>query len=264
LQTAQLTTARFALYAKPLPRIEDAVRVGEALRLSVMGVARRMCGEDAIPPEFSGHDLGERNKHEHAFWLADPSARGEVTHVLVHAPGGLSTAAMRVLATVQSVKRDGGEPLRLMLEGIGRAELFETLTPLTAESAVWRSLTPYLHPWHLKRRDARSPEALHAAILDQLRREWSARGEDRPEIVEFRELPEKDFGGRRIRPLHYHRFRRKRGLLQRHARPLDRIALCSARAWPDGTGFRLSLRPGALWCALRFPGTTSLERRETL
>ncbi|HXF46392.1 MAG TPA: type I-U CRISPR-associated protein Csb2, partial [Burkholderiaceae bacterium] len=85
-----VTTARLALYAKPLPRIEDAVRVGEALRLTVMGVARRMCGEDAIPPELSGHDLGEGNKHEHAFWLADPSARGEVTHVLVHAPGGLS------------------------------------------------------------------------------------------------------------------------------------------------------------------------------
>jgi CRISPR-associated protein Csb2 len=108
-RVARLTTARFALYGEPLPRIEDAVRVGEALRLSVMGVARRMCGEDAIPPELSGHDFGERNKHEHAFWLADPSARGEVTHVLVHAPGGLSPAAMRVLATVQSVKRDGGK-----------------------------------------------------------------------------------------------------------------------------------------------------------
>jgi len=208
------TTARFALYARPLPRIEDAVRVGEALRLTVMGVARRMCGEDAIPPELSGHDLGEGNKHGHAFWLADPSPRGEVTHVLVHAPCGLSAAAIHVLSAIRSVKRDEGEPLRLMLEGVGRAELFAALTPLAAESAVWRSLTPYLHPWHLKRPETRSPEALHAAILDQLRREWSARGDGRPEIVDFRELPDCNFDGRRLRALHYHRFRRKRGLVQ--------------------------------------------------
>jgi len=209
-----VTTARFVLYGKPLPRIEDAVRIGEALRLAAMGLAKRICGETAVPPELSGHGLGENNRHEHAFWLADPNTRGEIAHVLVHVPGTLGPAAIRVLSAIQSVKCQDGSPLRLMLEGIGRAELFEALTPLTGESAVWRSLTPYLHPWHLKRSEMRSPEALHEAILDQLRREWSARGDDRPEIVSFRELPEKAFDGRRLRPLHYHRFRRKRGLTQ--------------------------------------------------
>ena len=61
------TTARFALYGKPLPRIEDAVRIGEALRAVAMGQARRLLGSDNIPAELSGHDLPEGNRHGHAF-----------------------------------------------------------------------------------------------------------------------------------------------------------------------------------------------------
>ena len=53
-----ITTTRVVLYGKPLPRIEDAVRIGEALR----------------------------------------------------APGGLSLEAMRVLTTLQRIKRGEGEP----------------------------------------------------------------------------------------------------------------------------------------------------------
>jgi len=37
---SRLTTARLALYAKPLPRIEDAVRVGEPPRLMLEGIGR--------------------------------------------------------------------------------------------------------------------------------------------------------------------------------------------------------------------------------
>lgn len=209
-----ITTARFTLYCKPLPRIEDAVRVGEAMRAAVMGKARHLLGEDAIPRELSGHDLGSGNRHGHAFWLPEPDERGEITHCVVHAPNGFGADAARVLAAINAIRLDEAASLRAMLEGLGRAELFENLTPMARESTVWRSLTPYLHPWHLKKPELRSPQALHDALLAQLRREWSARGADRPGIVDFRELPDVDFGGRRLRPLHYRRFRRKRGLTQ--------------------------------------------------
>ena len=209
-----VTTARFALYGKPLPRIEDAVRIGEALRATAMGRARRLLGPDALPAMLSGHDLGERNRHAHAFWLPDPNERGEIEHVLVHAPGGLSPEAMRALTALQQIKRDEGEPLRLMLEGFGAASLFERVTPLAGESAIWRSVTPYLHPWHLKKPEMRTPEAIAASILGQLRREWHGRGTGLPEIMDIRELPSVKHGGRALRPLHFHRFRRKRGLTQ--------------------------------------------------
>ncbi len=212
--TPTLTTARFAVYGKPMPRIEDAVRVGEALRMAVMGCAKRILGEDRIPRELSGHDLGDGNRHGHAFWLPDPNERGEVAHLLVHVPNGLSTDAIRILTALKTLRREEGDPLRVLIEGLGPATLFRELTPLTGEATVWRSITPYLHPWHLKKHETRSPAALHQALLAQLRKEWHGRGEGLPEIVAFREIPDCDFDGRRLKPLHYHRFRRKRGLTQ--------------------------------------------------
>jgi CRISPR-associated protein Csb2 len=121
---------------------------------------------------------------------------------------------MRVLTTLQQIKRGEGEPLRVMLEGFGAASLFDRVTPLTGESAVWRSVTPYLHPWHLKKPEMRAPDATAAAILGQVRREWHARGSGLSDIAEVRELPSIQHGGRALRPLHFHRFRRKNGLVQ--------------------------------------------------
>lgn len=62
----------------------------------------------------------------------------------------------------------------------------------------------------------RTPQATAAAILGQLRREWCARGSELPDIVEIRELPSIRPGGRALRPLQFHRFRRKSGLVQRN------------------------------------------------
>ncbi len=121
---------------------------------------------------------------------------------------------MHVLTALQQIKRGEGEPLRLMLEGFGAASLFDSVAPLSRESALWRSVTPYLHPWHLKKPEMRTPEATAAAILGQLRSEWCARGSGLAEIVEIRELPSIQHGGRTLRPLHFHRFRRKNGLVQ--------------------------------------------------
>lgn len=211
---ATSTTARFMLYGKPLPRIEDAIRVGEALRAAAMGLAKRLLGPDTLPTLLSGHDLGEHNRHAHAFWLPDPNQRGQIEHVLVHAPGGFSADALRVLTALRHVSWGDGEPLRLMLEGFGAALLFDGVTPLTGESAVWRSATPYLHPWHLKKSEMRAPEATAAAILGQLRREWCARSAGLPGIVDIRELPSIQYGGRALHSLQFRRFRRKRGLVQ--------------------------------------------------
>lgn len=210
----RITTARLTLYGKPLPRIEDAVRLGEAFRAAVTGCAKRMFGADAIPPELSGHGLPEGNRHGHAFWLPEPNPRGDVTHLIVHAPVGLGREAMQVLTRLKTVRYGDGEPLYVMLAGSGPAHAFQPLSKLTGESATWRSLTPWLYPWHLKKPHLRTPEALHAALLEQLRREWHERAPNLPEILDFVELPHRNFSGRHLRPIHYHRFRRKRDLTQ--------------------------------------------------
>lgn len=242
----RFTTARFALYGKPLPRIEEAVRVGEAIRAAAMGCAKRLFGEGGIPRALSGHELGEDNRHGHAFWLPDPNERGEITHVVVHAPDGLGPDAIRVLTAMRTLRLGEGESLRLMLEGCGQARLFNEQTRLAGESALWRSVTPYLHPWHLKKPQMRSPEALHQAILEQLHREWHARGSGLPEIVDFCELPHVTFAGRHLRALHFRRFRRKHELVQpdRHGRLIELkfdAPVCGPLALGFGCHFGLGL-----------------------
>lgn len=203
-----LTTARFALYGKPLPRIEQAVRVGEAMRAAVMGKAKRLLGEDAIPRELSGHDLAEDNRHGHAFWLPedfDHAGRsdGLIDHLLVHAPDGLSSDAVRVLTSLQSLRRDEGEPLRLMLEGMGSTEMLGKISHYLGESNVWRSITPYLHPWHRKE---------GFGYAEQIQRECLLRGWGEPKVSIENDIAVG--GGRRARPIRFHRFRHKRGITQ--------------------------------------------------
>ncbi|MGQ0619685.1 MAG: type I-G CRISPR-associated protein Csb2 [Panacagrimonas sp.] len=215
--TALPTTARYVVYGKPLPRIEDTVRIGEALRAAAMGRAKRLLGEGSLPEELSGHDLGDDNRHGHAFWLPeDADGDGAIDHLLVHVPSGFSANTVKVLTSLQSLKRDEGEPLRLMIEGLGSAELFGGITRIAQEARVWRSVTPYLHPWHLKKPQLRSLEATRAAVSAQLRREWQLRDASRPAIeqVDFLEEIDVSIGGRKLRPVHFHRFRRKRGLNQ--------------------------------------------------
>lgn len=202
------------LYGKPLPRIEDALRVGEALRRAAMGMANRMLGVHALPVELSGHDLESGNRHGHAFWLPeDADDDGAIDHLLVHAPQGLGSDAIRVLTSLQAIGLDEAAPMRLMLEGVGQSALFEGVSAYARGGTVWRSITPYLHPWHLKKRDQRSSETTLAAVAGQLRREWALRGNDRPAIEAVTELPDTRAGGRRLKPLHFHR-RQKRGLTQ--------------------------------------------------
>jgi CRISPR-associated protein Csb2 len=216
-----MTTARFALYGKPLPRIEDAVRIGEALRQAAMRRSNRVLEGQPLPSELSGHDLNHDNRHGHAFWLPedcdnDRQSDGFIDHFIVHVPDGLTTDAVRVLTSLQEFERDEGEPLRLMLEGIGKTGAFKDVSRYAATSTVWRSVTPYLYPWHLKKQQLRTAEATSAAIEQQVRREWALRGSAQAAIDSIGVLDEIEAspGGRRLRPLHFHRFRRKRGLTQ--------------------------------------------------
>lgn len=68
--------------------------------------------------------------------------------------------------------------------------------------ALWRP--PFnVHPWHVKK---------NFTIQDQLRRECRERG--LPEVARLESLPSIRINGRERRPLHFHRFRSKRGLVQ--------------------------------------------------
>ncbi len=199
-----LTTARFVLDGKPLPLIEDAVRIGELMRRALMGKAQHSLGEHAIPPVLSCHGPVDPT-HGHAFFLPeDADGDGRIDHLIVHAKAGLPPDCWSVFAALKKLWQRDGPEWRVALEGIGTAATFANDSLLLRKSRCWRSLTPYLHPWHVKR--SLSP-------ADQIRKECRLRGWVEPETIE----PPVDgieINRRRRRTVHFHRFRAKRGLIQ--------------------------------------------------
>lgn len=202
IEVPDATTVSFIVVGKPLPRVEDTLRVGELMRMAVMSQAKRLCGEDKVPAIFSGHDMPEANRHRHAFYLPwDSNHDGRLDHVLLHVPDGMQAEEQQIVEGVRKLwSRDGGE-WRLVLESIGRSEIASTLTQ---PSEAWESVTPYLHPWHVKKR---------FDIAAQIKRECRERGLPEPAILEsFKEV---DVGKNlKCRPIHFRRFRNRRGLTQ--------------------------------------------------
>ncbi|SMC27934.1 CRISPR-associated protein Csb2 [Desulfacinum hydrothermale DSM 13146] len=196
------TTARFVLSGKPLPRVEDTLRIGELLRSAVMSQAKIRYGKDSIPSIFSGHGMPRDNRHGHAFYLAyDSNGDGWIDRLLVHVPLGMDADQQRVLEALTRIWTHDGTEWQVALEGLG---LETVASELTGPSTVWQTITPYLHPWHVKKR---------FSVEDQIRRECRHRG--LPEPLTLEHLPHVDIGrGRQGRPIHFHRFRRRRGLGQ--------------------------------------------------
>ena len=194
-------TVRYLLIGKPLPRVEDSVRIGELLRQAVMSQAKRDLGEDSIPPVLSGHDLPANNRHQHAFYLPwDANGDGRIDRLLLHVPAGMGLQERRIVERLRRIwSRNGGE-LQLVLEDIGDVNIGG---PLISHSQEWRSITPYLHPWHVKK---------GFRIETQILRECSERGLPKP--IAFERLENVHVGKQSRRPIHFYRFRGKRGLNQ--------------------------------------------------
>lgn len=213
------TTARLALlrttgsrnrssgHAPPLPLMEDAVRIGEAMRKAAIrhadtGGQTSGDGEDRIPPVLSGHDMPEGEPHQHAFYLPeDLDGDGRIDHITVHARAGFDASAVRALGRIPRLWISGDAEWGTLLETHGAIEDFDG-HPYLAPARVWTSVTPYLHPWFRKR---------SLTIEDQILRELRERGMPEPSLERLETIRLHE---RERRPVHFHRFRSRRGLTQ--------------------------------------------------
>jgi len=181
--------------------VEDSLRIGELMRMAVMSKAKWKFGEGHIPAIFSGHDMPEGNRHRHAFYLPwDSNGDGRLDRLALHVPDGMDARQQRMLEKLNRIwSRDGGE-WRLVLENIGAIDVAGNLAE---RSTTWQTVTPYLHPWHAKKR---------FTIEDQIRRECRERGLAEP--IVFEQLEETPVGHQKRRPIHFRRLRSRRGLAQ--------------------------------------------------
>lgn len=243
------TTVRFALGGKPLPRVLDAVRIGEVMREALMAITdRRNPSADYVSqvdegsssdggrfadrsPDvrealalLSGHDLPRGV--EHAYYLpedADGDAR--IDHILLHVPQGIPDAALRAVGHIRELWREADQRWPAVVEAVGTRQDFDAHRYLTRASE-WVSVTPYLYPWFRKK---------GFGIEDQIKKECQLRGWGEPELEE---LPWIEVAGKRLRPIHFYRFRSKRGLVQPDRRgSFWRLRFANEIAGPVTLGF---------------------------
>lgn len=205
------TTARFALGAEVLPRLEDAVAVGDRVRMALLRVSDGH-------PVFLGRDVEGRVVrgpwHDHAWFLpADDDADGAIDHFVVHARVGFDRAALRALARLRYVWGHGGADLAVTLVDLGGAEELgclrrdapgQGLAPQLGTARVWESLTPFVPPRHIKGRG----DGLRGAPPEQVARLLALHGFPPARVAV---LPARDITPPRPQsPIAWHEFRRLR------------------------------------------------------
>lgn len=192
------TVARFAIRSAMLPRLQDAIIVGERMRRGLMSQSKKISGE--ARPVFSGHfDVGVIRQHHHAFILpsAEFNDEGRIDTITVVAKMGFDDEDQRALQQTRRLFGRDDHFLDLILLGVGNAADFGGRTrphsPLLHESPTWESVTPFVPTRH--------PKTVRGDNVDDVRSQVS-RG-----CVQLG-LPEP----LRVEPLdgEWHRFRRRR------------------------------------------------------
>lgn len=165
------TVARYAIRSPVLPRVQEALAVGERLRISLMSQSRKVSGD--ARSVFTGH--GESaSEHRHAMYLSSSdhpqnSSRGLIDHLVVAAKAGFEEQDVVALQRLRRLWGRGGHDLELILVGVGDATDFGGMdlpqAPALATSCIWESATPFVPVRHPK--TVRGQET--NTIEDQLR-----------------------------------------------------------------------------------------------
>ena len=254
-----ITVARYALDGTVLPLITETLPVAESARITLMGIFKRLKLDQhyggraprPIPNDaprfrsdvFSGKDTDgiPLTNHRHAYYLpSDEDGDGRLDHLTIVAEMGFGVddpLEVRTLDQFRRLRWGDGEPLNLLLVGLGTATDFRGL--VLNESRVWVSATPFLVTRHPKKNGSKR-DPLHLlgnenqpAFVQHVLREELARFAERrnatdslslAEVIRiaplvdeqdvFRIDPHRWYGsqatGPAVRPLQFKRFRQKR------------------------------------------------------
>lgn len=255
-ETTGFTVARFLLAGRPRPRIEDAVKIGELMRLATLarcgwntdpatGERRSRAPQVFLGKDADGRPLADDPAHAHAFWLPqDADGDGFIDHVVVYARNGFDAQARAALDGVTRLwLRERGrrseedeapdirQEWRLALEGFGTPESFGADVPFLRTSRTWVSATPFLASGHLK-------GGGHCAEARRLLIRRGIVPADQAHRMEVTEEKAIRINGRDRLPLHFHRFRANRGEAQLDtAGTFLRITLPEAWQGPLALGY---------------------------
>ncbi|MFY9113824.1 MAG: type I-U CRISPR-associated protein Csb2 [Dethiobacteria bacterium] len=195
-----VTVVRYALSAKPRPRIYETIKIAEVARLSALAKFGR-ANDGGVSPILSGkrEDGRPLRGHRHAFYLpADEDGDGFIESLTVYAPGGFSDVELEALESIRVLNLRGEKNIiNLVVTGVGTAADFQNRSLLFASSACWRSATPFIlgrFPKYYRtgKQKTRADGTQIDGPEDQIRREWDSRREgqsDLPPIEKIEFIP---------------------------------------------------------------------------
>jgi CRISPR-associated protein Csb2 len=202
------TVARFALSSAVLPRLTDAVFLGDRMRQALMAKSRGLNGNEHALPVFSGKGsdgLRLDDDHSHAFYLpSDEDGDGRIDHMTIYAAQGFDKHAQQAIGMLKKLWGSGGHDIHTVLIGIGVPQDYggflmrDGQAPTLAQSRIWRSVTPYVLTRHPKKNGKDSPSS-------QVARELLRRGFSAPDHIE--QLDHPNIRGKKLRWLEFRRLR---------------------------------------------------------
>jgi CRISPR-associated protein Csb2 len=187
---AKVNVVRFALYGKPLPRIVDALAVGELARLSAMARYGRM-NNGTQSPTLSGKDEEGQalRDHQHAYYLpTDEDRDGTLDHLTVYSPRGFNISELDAVLSMRALNPGESKPtINLMLLGMASAQDITALP--FSRSDTWTSITPFVLGRFPKYFRTGQPKLRENGWqvdgpIDQVHREWNLRRQLDPDLPE--------------------------------------------------------------------------------
>lgn len=156
--------AKYALHATVLPRIQETVSVAERVRAFLMGIHKKVQGDDPskVSQVFSGKTADGRplKGHRHAFFLpTDEDGDGRIDHLTVNATEPFSATELQAIDRLRSVWQSRGRP-----------DIDLVLVSLSAEmpklsSRKWVSATPFVTARHHRKGRGTYEEWLAGEII---------------------------------------------------------------------------------------------------
>ena len=219
---AESAVVRFAIAGKVLPTTSYTLYWAELARKAAMAQYGRR-NDNRTSASLSGKkENGQQlaDGHQHTFYLpTDEDGDGRLDHLAIWTPAGLNAAELAAVAAIRSLDPPNREfePVRLAYQAHGSTQDFAGVSPLFGKSHHWRSLTPYIPPWHIKSRGGRGHRQIVNGPAEQIRKEVSLRWPDRIRLVNVDKTdpqeaiaPMKSGRSSGFRPVDFRRYRANR------------------------------------------------------
>jgi CRISPR-associated protein Csb2 len=225
-ENRHVTVAHFRLDGPVLPLVTETLPLAELARRSLLSACKQIAqrespglSDEALWPHypaFWGKDSERRPRHghQHAFILpTDDDDDGRLDHLTVFAPMGFNSLEHQALASLRKLPLGDGDPLRLLLLGMGNENTIASR--LFAESRTWVSASPFIVTRFPKLRGTKRdrPEDCATSIdfarhvLRQELERFTERGRQLPLIQSIE--PSDGIGPRKVRSIQFKSFRQK-------------------------------------------------------